>query len=175
MLQNIMRFVRKLWLIFHKKPTLEEIAKRPLPNRFFRGLSSEKDFTPEGYITPSAFEFHDHTNDRDDNYWEASINWDDDEKALSTLMEQRSEKTNKLMFDKYVYLLLSQVRSDLSAPIEEKYFKYERRPLPNNIYHGNLLALGSLDKKTKNLFKSSLAMIATQNLKKMKKKGLDNK
>ncbi len=163
-----MIFVRKLWRRFRKASTVKEVAHRSPPNRFFRGLSSERDFTPEGYVTASAFEFHDHTNDRDDGYWETSINWDDEPESLSVLMSQKSEKTNSLMFDKYSFILLSQLRSNLTVPLQEGHFKYERRPLPNNIYHGNLLALGSLDKKSKALFKSTLAMIATQNMKRIK-------
>ncbi len=164
----MIRLVQRLCRIFRKEQSLEEIARKLMPNRFYRGLSSEVDFTPEGYIAASAFEFKDHTNERNDGFWETSINWDDDNESVTTLMAQRNSKSNKLMFDRYSYIKKSQLKNSLALPLREGHFKYERRPLPNNQYHGNLLAQGDLDKKTKGLIKSTLAMVATKNLKNIK-------
>ena len=97
----MIRFLKKLCRIFRKDLTLEEIAKKAPAYRFYRGLSKEKNFTPEGYVRASAFEFNDHTKERNDNNWESSINWDDDSESLTTLLAQRSDKTNQLMFDSY--------------------------------------------------------------------------
>lgn len=162
----MIRFLKRLWLILRKDLSLEEIARKAPANRFYRGLSKEKNFTPEGYVRASAFEFNDHTKERSDNNWESSINWDDAPESLNTLLNQRSEKTNQLMFDSYSYILLSQLKNSMAIPLQEGHLAYERKPLPNNIYHGNLLSPATVDKKTKELIKSNLAMIATQNMKK---------
>ena len=149
----MIRFLKKLCRIFRKDLTLEEIAKKAPAYRFYRGLSKEKNFTPEGYVRASAFEFNDHTKERNDNNWESSINWDDDSESLTTLLAQRSDKTNQLMFDSYSYILLSQLKSNLAFPLQEGHLAYERKPLSNNIYHGNLLSPATVDKKTKELIK----------------------
>lgn len=165
----MMNCVKKLFHKFFKEPSLSDIAKKEPPNQFYRGLSSQNDFTQEGYISGSAFEFHDHTSERNDEYWETSINWNDSPDSLKTLMSLKSDKTQKLMFDCYSYLLISQLRSSFALLIENKHLKYERKPLKDNIYHGNILVLGSLDKKTKTLIKNNLAMIATHNMNNMRK------
>jgi len=162
----MIQLLKRLCRIFHRELSLEEIANKAPAYRFFRGLSKEKNFTPEGYVRASAFEFNDHTKERPDNNWEASINWDDDSNSLTTLLEQRSEKTNQLMFDSYSYILLSQLKSNLAISLDQGHLDYERKPLPHNKYHGNLLSPATVDRKTKELIKSNLAMIATQNLKK---------
>lgn len=166
----MIKYLKRLCRIFHKDLSLEEIAKKAPANRFYRGLLKEKNFTPEGYVRASAFEFSDHTKERTDNNWESSINWDDAPESLTTLLAQKSEKTNQLMFDSYSYILMSQLKSSLAIPLQEGHLAYERKPLPNNVYHGNLLSPATVDKKTKELIKSNLAMIATQNLRSEKNK-----
>ena len=60
------------------------------PDKFYRGISSADAISAEGYITEAAFSFDKFDrNPRSDDYCELSINWNDDEGALLTLLSQR--------------------------------------------------------------------------------------
>ena len=60
------------------------------PERFYRGISTKDAISSEGYITEAAFSFDDFAkNPRDDNYCELSVNWNDNEGALLTLLSQK--------------------------------------------------------------------------------------
>lgn len=140
----------------------EEVLKRPLPNIFYRGLSSSNCFTNAGYVSPEAFSFKPNTsNPRNDSFNEASINWEDDEGALSTLLSQINSRTGEKQF-RYGYVkmpvdvMLPLVRSH----IKKNHFGYERKPLDDNMYHGNLLMDSGLNKDDERTIRSGLALIA---------------
>lgn len=53
-------------------------------------------FTVEQNIAVGAFQFGDFTQYRNDNYHEASINWEDDDKAIDLLLEQKKKGQKNL-------------------------------------------------------------------------------
>ena len=140
---------------------MEKIASKPFPEHFLRGFNMKGCFTDEHNIATGAFQFSDFTESRNDNYHEASINWEDDDKAVLVLLEQKKEGTEEQMF-KYGYarLPLNLVRMTLKSLIDKNYMAFERKPLENNPYHGNILILGNIKKQEKSMIQNSLAAIA---------------
>lgn len=140
---------------------MEENANKPFPENFLRGFNMKDCFTSEHNIATAAFQFSDFTNNRSDNYHEASINWEDDKKAVTLLLEQKKEGTEEKMF-KYGYarLPLNHVKMILKSLIDKNYLAFERRPLENNPYHGNILIIGDIKKQEKTMIQNCLAAIA---------------
>ena len=138
---------------------------KPLPDYFLRGFNMKDCFTAEQYVAVGAFQFSDFTQFRNDSYHEASINWEDDAQAVILLLEQKKEGTEELMF-KYGYarLPLNLVKMTLKSLIFKKYMDFERKPLRNNPYHGNILILGNIKKPEKMMIQSSLAAIANNDV-----------
>lgn len=138
-----------------------EISKNPLSECFLRGFITKDCFTKEQNIAIGAFIFHDHTAERNDSYHEASINWEDDEGAVTTLLSQKKDDSEELMF-KYGYarLPLNLVKMTLKSLIIKDYLNFERKPLDNNPYHGNLLIPGDITKPEKSMIQNNLAAIA---------------
>lgn len=60
----------------------------------------------------------------------------------------------------YARLPLNLVKITLSSLIEKKYLDFERMPLENNPYHGNILIQGNIKKQEKNLIQNTQAAIA---------------
>lgn len=135
------------------------------PETLLRGFNSKECFTVEQNVAKGAFQFHDHTTDRNDNYHEASINWEDDENAVSVLMEQIKEGTSERMF-KYGYSRLpyNQIKSILSSMIGKEYLAFERKPLLENPYHGNILIRGTIKSQEKSMIQDVLAAIANNDV-----------
>ena len=145
--------------IFEK---LEEIRRKPLPEHFYRGFSSSECFTQFGYIAAGAFQFKPNIQEpRSDDFNEASINWDDDPLALQTLLSQINSKTGERQFQNgYVRIPMSTLLPMVREHIRKGHFSYERKPLPQNVYHGNLLLHSSFKKAELKTFQDGLAMIA---------------
>ena len=122
-------------------------------------------FTAEQNVAIGAFQFSDHTQNRNDTYHEASINWEDDDQAVILLLEQKKEGTEELMF-KYGYarLPLNLVKITLKSLIFKKYLDFERKPLENNPYHGNILLSGNINKPERMMIQNSLASIANNDV-----------
>lgn len=118
-------------------------------------------FTQEMNVAPGAFQFGDFRGDREDDFLEASINWEDDENAVELLLNQKKDGTGERMF-KYGYarLQLSIVRMTLKSLIQKSYLDFERKPLENNPYHGNLLIPAKIKKQEKLMIQSNLAALA---------------
>lgn len=145
--------------------TLDAIKAKPLPENFLRGFNMVGCFTQEQNVAPGAFQFGDFTDKRNDNYHEASVNWEDDEGAVTTLLEQKKEDSDELMF-KYGYarLPLNLVRMTLKSLIDKKYLEFERKPLENNHYHGNILIPDNIKKQEKTMIQNNLAAIANNDI-----------
>ncbi|MBQ7145463.1 MAG: hypothetical protein IJR95_01670 [Lachnospiraceae bacterium] len=126
------------------------------PKEFIRGISS-KDFIQNGYVLASAFQFEDQG--RDDKKSEASINWVDDDGAITVALLQRKD-SGKLQFPAGVAKLdLEKVKLILKSFSEEE-FSYERAPIEGNQYHGNLLMKSTINKPVKQLITNGLALAA---------------
>lgn len=139
----------------------DDIVSKPFPDYFLRGFNMKDCFTAEQNVAVGAFQFGDYTQFRNDDYHEASINWEDSKEALALLLEQKKEGSEEPMF-KYGYarLPLNLVRMVLKSFIEKDYLGFERKPLENNAYHGNILMSSKIKKQEKTMIQNNLAAIA---------------
>ena len=139
----------------------ETDVSTPLADNFLRGFNIKDCLTGEKNVAAGAFQFGDHTDKRQDNYLEASVNWEDDANAITTLLTQKKEGTNEQMFKfGYARLPLNLVRTVLHSYVEKGYVDFERRPIDGNSYHGNILLRGDVKKPEKIIIQSNLAAIA---------------
>lgn len=142
--------------------SLEQIKSKPFPEHFFRGFSTPDCFTNYGYVAAGAFIFKPNVeNPRNDSFNEASINWDDDPGALENLLSQINTRTGEKQFKLgYVKVPMSAILPCVREHIRNGHFSYERYPLSNNVYHGNLLLHSSFKGAELKAFQDGLAMIA---------------
>ena len=130
------------------------------PKEFLRGISS-KDYIDNGHVLYSAFQFKD--TGRDDGNSEASINWLDDDDAITIALNQRKEN-GKIQFPEGVARIDLDFAKMVLHNFSQVGFSYERAPLENNKYHGNLLLANSLSKQTRQMLMSGLALAAGTNI-----------
>lgn len=125
---------------------------RPLPEILIRGIPNANFLDDDGNPATALFLFNKDI-PRDDNNREESVNWHDDENARKIAFEQKKEDQT-LQFKSGIALLskpeLDRIIKTKSA---ENRLSYERRRLPENSYHGNLL----LDKGTPKLVMQKIA------------------
>ena len=137
------------------------MSEKEYPSHFWRGIAN-KDFISDLRLNAAAFQFDEEI--RADGFKELSINWNDSDDALKTVLCQKKEN-GKLQFSVGAAKLeLSKTKLFLSSYIERKEFNYERRPIEGNEFHGNLLVKGSIDKKIRTLVSNTLALIADTNI-----------
>ena len=128
------------------------------PNELYRGITS-KNLLVDGCPTKDVFIRFENTNS--DGFDELSICWNDDERALTTIRNQRNKSNGEIQFPAGIALLW---RSDMDSIICSKrlkdIFKYERKKLEDNPYHGNLLFKG--DSKLKSQLASLIALLCKE-------------
>lgn len=130
------------------------------PKEFLRGIAN-KDFIDNGHVLHSAFQFDD--TGRADGNWEASINWLDDDGAITLALNQRKDN-GKLQFSGGVARIDLSYAKMVLHNFSQVGFSYERAPLENNKYHGNLLLDNSLSKQTRQMLMHGLALAAGTNI-----------
>lgn len=128
------------------------------PDSFIRGIPNLQ-FMEEGFPNAQLFNKFDENPDREDNYNEISINWYDDEGALSTIFNQKKKGTEEYQF-KIGGAIMSRIELDRlkKKPQIIGKLSYERREVEGNKYHGNILLRKDTTKGVKNLIASSLAL-----------------
>lgn len=131
------------------------------PKDFWRGISN-KDFVCDGHVLPSAFQFDDEI--RQDGFKELSINWNDNEGALATVLNQKKDNGKFQFSVGATNLQLGFVKQCLATYISRDEFSYERKPVEGNDYHGNLLVKGTIDKKIRLIISNTLALAADTNI-----------
>ncbi len=137
------------------------MEKQGFPDEFWRGIAN-KDFISQGYVLASAFQFDEEV--RADNYRELSINWNDDERSLDKVLTQ-TKANGKIQFcGGAAKLSLSMAKMVLKSFIDNKQFDYERSPIDENDYHGNLLVSADLSKQLRTQISNGLALVAGTNI-----------
>jgi hypothetical protein len=128
------------------------------PKKLLRGISDSNWVDADGRISSAAFQF-DSNIERTDNFEEASVNWYDDKKALDILLSQRKEDSDTPQFKGGAAVLpRSWVDTMMKNPTGKGIINYERKELPDNKYHGNLLRSLSLPKNQRTMISAALAM-----------------
>ena len=136
------------------------------PENSIKGIPNN-DFLIEGRTVAShLFDFK---QARDDEKIEQSINWEDDESVIDFTLNQKKEDGD-LQFKAGVAILpRSEIDRLNRLPTIRGSLSYERSPLDNNPYHGNLLLQANVPKAKMRQIAASLALaisgITTQNRK----------
>ena len=108
------------------------------PDICLRGLRIKEDvLTPENVVNTTAF-IPDFRIQRTDGGYGTSINWKDDEFAISFTMQRRNQSQYGLAALERVILDEERARASIPKTVE-----YERKPDPENKYHGNIVFIGS--------------------------------
>lgn len=134
---------------------LSQSGARTFPPTYFRGIRKKNQvFEYEGVEYPrgEAFEPDLRTKAaRQDDWMETSIHWNDDDDALPLVLDEP-----------HFYRVARMPRSELDElparyPIAVNSLKYERRPLEDNPYHGNILFRIEL-RQARNMITNAIAM-----------------
>lgn len=130
---------------------------KDFPDKLIRGISNPDFISKEGRPTLAMFQF-DENNLRTDNYVEASINWLDNEGAITQILYAKKDGTDSPQF-RVGYAIMSKEMLDLvkKTPMYLGYIDYERRIVDGNDYHGNLLVMSGLDRGTRNMTVGAIA------------------
>lgn len=135
----------------------EQPTEQPYPKEFLRGIANKDFIIDNGCILCTAFQFDDVA--RSDGYREASINWLDDDGAITLALNQRKEN-GKIQFPGGVARIDLNYTKMILHNFSQADFSYERAPLENNKYHGNLLLANSLSKQIRLMIMNGLALAA---------------
>jgi len=132
------------------------------PKNILRGIQNNQCITKDGLVSASAFTFHENP-DRESEFLESSINWKDDDGAIDEILNKtKSNKQGELekMF-KYGYVELD--KNDLDTIMRlsncSTRLLYERYPIEDNDYHGNLLIVKGLSNASKRLISGTISSI----------------
>ena len=132
------------------------------PNKLLRGVSADG-IDSEGRATAQLFRFHP-SNDRH-NLEEASINWYDNDEAMTILMVQKKEGTDVNQFP-FGVAVMSRERLDEVIRRSSGELSYERAPIVGNQYHGNILQKSGLQSARKRMLAANLAMMCVESIEK---------
>lgn len=135
------------------------------PKTFLRGLKGKTVITEEGYVQSEAFSFDTNKDRTKDNMLEMSINWEDCNEAVDLLLCQKKEDGVTDKFDVgFCRFLTEKLEEWFGLHKENKDFDYERYPLENNPYHGNLLLSPNVKTSIRRNITYTLANMATTDL-----------
>jgi hypothetical protein len=126
------------------------------PDTFARGILNEQYISDDLPDTALFTDFRD--TERQDGYNELSINWIDDECAIIILSSQlNKDKTDKLYKNGIGIFSTKELTRICKLPYYGNDVSYERFPLDENKYHGNILLKKDTSKKRKNMIAATIA------------------
>jgi hypothetical protein len=125
------------------------------PDNCIRGVKDPNHFTPDGTVGAEVFYFH--LADRGDGWKEESINWQDHDSVVQFTLNQLKTDGNPLFRGGIVVLPLEAIDRINKLYTLKGFINYERKPLPDNRYHGNILLKADTTKKTNMLIAANLA------------------
>lgn len=121
------------------------------PAGCLKGIPNHSFINEEGFVLPHLFYFPSQA--RDENWKEQSINWEDDKDTLQFTFNQRKENGD-LQFQVGVAIIPTEEIDRLCRrPSINNFLSYERQPISDNPYHGNLL----LHKNASNILMKAIA------------------
>jgi len=128
------------------------------PSKLIRGISNPNDLNDEGHVTLSVFIFKSNPF-RSDGKEELSVNWCDDySKAVSIAMNQTKED-GSIQFRAGVAIIQKSTLDEMKkSPICMGRLDYERAPLDDNEFHGNITCVSGLTKQTRDMIRASLVL-----------------
>lgn len=131
------------------------------PENAIKGIPDNSFLIADGSVGSHLFYFKsEHA--RDDGWIEQSINWEDDESVLGFTLSQTKEK-GEIQFKAGAAILPRQEIDRLNnRPTIKGLLSYERQPLDNNSYHGNILLKVHVPKPTMKKIAAGLALAVSK-------------
>lgn len=131
------------------------------PDSCLRGIPNTSYLVEDGSVGAHLFHFEDKST-RDDEWIEQSISWEDDSAALALTLNQKKEN-GELQFKAGAVRIPRDELDRLSRqPTVTGFISYERRPLENNPYHGNLLLRSGVPKPTMKKIAAGIALAVSE-------------
>lgn len=129
------------------------------PLEAIKGVPNENYLIEGQYASATLFQFQDRPQiQRDDNCLEESVNWNDDDGALSLLLHQQKGDLGDIQFKAGAFIIPREKIDEIRAhPLCKIHFAYERKALDGNKYHGNLLLKRSVPSEVKKMVTNLLA------------------
>lgn len=131
------------------------------PNNFLRGIPNDSYLIEDGSIGAHLFHFEE-AHSREDGWIEQSINWEDDDSVLGLTLNQRKEDGEIQFKAGAVRIPRDEIDRLSRQPTVNGIISYERKPLDNNPYHGNLLLRSGIPKPTMKKIAASIAIVVSE-------------
>lgn len=128
------------------------------PRTCIRGIPNSS-YMEDDFPNADLFKQFDENPERTDDFNEISISWEDDDKAIQTIMEQKKNASDQFQF-KIGCAIISKYELDrlCRKPQIIGKLSYERREVEGNKYHGNILLKKNVTKSLRNMIASNLAL-----------------
>ena len=108
------------------------------PEEFIRGILNDEYVNDENSVETHLFYFHHLSSGRGDSWCEESINWNDEGAIEFSLNQTRND--GQIKFKSGIAIVpKDEIDHITSRPNNAGCLSYERYPLEENPYHGNLL------------------------------------
>lgn len=131
------------------------------PDNCIRGIANDTYLITDGMVASHLFAFEERDT-RDDGWIEQSINWQDDETAIDFTLNQTKE-TGERRFKVGVAIVPRDEIDRLNRrPTVIGLLSYERQPLNDNPYHGNILLQASVPKPARKMIAAGLALAVSK-------------
>ena len=131
------------------------------PDNCIRGVRKQDHVTAEGGVASVVFQPDSRTaENRADGGAETSINWEDDETVLDFTLNHKINGQYQFAHGA-VRLARREIDRINRHPASTNSLTYERAPLPDNAYHGNIVFRKDLSKPTIKMIASALALASS--------------
>jgi hypothetical protein len=132
------------------------------PDELLRGISNSSNIDADGYPAANLFYFTETQNavGRADGFRELSICWRDDDGALQLIFLQKKDDGTVQFKGGAAVLSRGDLDRLCSNPIVKPQLAYERREIPGNRYHGNLLLSSQVTKSVMKRIAAGIALCA---------------
>ncbi len=134
------------------------------PASFLRGVPNPDFLLEDGSAATHLFHFEDEHR-RSDGWTEQSINWEDNQSALELIFNQRRGDGELQFKTGAVRVSREEIDRLNRRPTVAGMLDYERRPIENNPYHGNLLLRSNVPKLTMRKIAAGIALAVSEIIK----------
>ena len=131
------------------------------PEEFLKGIPNKLYIGGDNGPTSDLFYFQiKHQKEgRDDGYLEESINWRDDSGADETIFTQTKDDGSFQFKAGVAVMCRKELDRLIKKPLNKNVLSYERKEIPGNRYHGNLLLKNTVDTREMKKIAATIANI----------------
>jgi hypothetical protein len=127
------------------------------PDNCLRGIWNEQHVGKDGLVDTSVFYFTDACV-RPTGDFEQSVNWEDDDKAIPFTLSQKKEDGTPQFKGGVAVIARSELDRLSKLPTLDQALSYDRQPLPENSYHGNLVLAAGVSKQRRKYLAAAIAL-----------------